>query len=141
MRMMPSYRKKIAMNHDGYYPYPSKVQAPPAYSDPTAYGSPYSNASYSGVYGPYATERERQLERLAAHAEARASVLEQQNRQLQRESAENLRKLTQWRLNIRTGIITFLSLFIVLWATVSILVQYPVLPWNMPSAIQHLLGQ
>ena len=132
-------RKDLLMNNNGYPPRQPYHHEPvkPSYPEPTAFAP---DPSYSGVYGPYVTEREKALEHQVAIAEGKAKALQEQSRRLQRELEENRRRLIRWQLNIRTSIIAFLSIFIVTWATVSVLVQYPVLPWNMPSAILHLLG-
>jgi hypothetical protein len=98
------------------------------------------NGAYVPTYAPLKTEREEALERQLARAEEHAFVLEMTLRRLEQELAASRRRLYQWRINIRNSMIAFLCVFIVVWATVSILVRYPVLPWDMPSVIKSLLG-
>lgn len=115
---------------------PPYVQRPGSYNaDPYAQ-NPWSTVSYM----PLRTEREEALGRQLAQAQGHIELLERNLQRLELELAESRRRLYQWRINIRNGMITFLSVFILVWATVSVLVQRPVLPWEMPAAIMSLLG-
>lgn len=119
---------------DGWYPPEVRPQsnhraAPPYGEDPR----------YDG-YGRPISEHEILLERQLAQAEGRANVLERNSRRLEQQLVDSRERLYQWRINIRNGLIAFLTIFIAVWASVSVIVRYPVLPWDMPSVILGLLG-
>jgi len=119
------------------YPYFANPLYPPNY--PPSAGEPgYRESPYTGTLGSYKTEREVQLERQLMQADATIKALETHNSDLKRDLTISQNTIYRWRLNIRNSTIAGLSIFITLWATVSILVQYPVLPWDMPNAVYHL---
>ena len=115
---------------------PPTVQRPAGYRGATYHEHPWADVGYV----PLRTEREDALMHQLAKAEGRIDLLERHVQRLEQDLTESRHRLDQWRINIRNGLITSLTVFILVWATVSVLAQRPVLPWEMPSAIMGLLG-
>jgi len=102
---------------------------------------------YSEVYGPYMSDREQLIARQAAQEKEKRAVLEHKyhDTQSKLEATQSMlagiqKRLARRRVNRLTVTFMVLSPFVVVWGAVSILVQYPVLPWDIPSTILNIFS-
>ena len=102
---------------------------------------------YSEVYGPYMSEREQLIARHAAQVEEEAAALKHKVHDTQSkleatksELSDIQKRLARRRVNRLTVTFMVLLPFVVVWGAISILMQYPVLPWDIPSAILNILS-